>query len=104
MSKHKKHERHKELDRRRKRRKERLKERVRQAMKQVRGQKAWTPVQKKWLNCIEKQLLQENTLSREDFSREPFKRSGGFERINRIFNGELADMIHHLNEYLYEAA
>lgn len=79
-------------------------ERVRQAMKQVRGQKAWTPVQKKWLNCIEKQLLQENTLSREDFSREPFKRSGGFERINRIFNGELADMIHHLNEYLYEAA
>ena len=32
MSKHKKHERHKELDRRRKRRKERLKERVRQAM------------------------------------------------------------------------
>jgi len=32
MSKHKKHERHKELDRRRKRRKERLKERVRQAI------------------------------------------------------------------------
>jgi len=32
MSKHKKIERHKELDRRRKRRKERLKERVRQAI------------------------------------------------------------------------
>ena len=32
MSKQKKHERHKELDRRRKRRKERLKERVRQAI------------------------------------------------------------------------
>jgi type I restriction enzyme, R subunit len=80
-------------------------ERIKNAMKKIYQKKAWPPVQKKWLERIEKQLLQECVLHPDPekaFEYEPFKSQGGFKQINRIFKGELADIILEINTNLYK--
>jgi type I restriction enzyme, R subunit len=80
-------------------------ERIKNAMKKIYQKKAWPPVQKKWLERIEKQLIQESVLHPDPekaFEYEPFKSQGGFKQINRIFKGELADIIQEINIHLYK--
>ncbi|MDE8565709.1 type I restriction-modification system endonuclease [Anoxybacillus rupiensis] len=79
-------------------------ERIKNAMKKIYQMKAWPPVQKKWLERIEKQLLQESVLHPDPekaFEYEPFKNHGGFKQLNRIFNGELAEIVREINHNLY---
>jgi type I restriction enzyme R subunit len=58
----------------------------------------------KWIERFEKQLLQETILQKEDLNREPFKIDGGFDRLNKIFNSELDQVIEVINENLYITA
>jgi type I restriction enzyme, R subunit len=61
-------------------------------------------VQKKWLERIEKQLLQEYVLHPDPekaFEYEPFKSHGGFKQLNKIFDGQLPHIVREINYNLY---
>lgn len=79
-------------------------ERIKNAMKKIYALKAWPKLQKNWLERIEKQLLKESVLDpdpEQAFSVEPFKRSGGYKRLNKIFDGQLDEIVRKINYALY---
>jgi type I restriction enzyme, R subunit len=79
-------------------------DRIKNAMKKVYQMKVWPPVQKQWLERIEKQLLQESVLHPDPekaFDYEPFKSRGGFKQLNKIFSGELPKIVQVINKNLY---
>ncbi len=57
-----------------------------------------------WINRIEKYLLNESVINLESFDEDKtaFKMAGGFKRIDKAFNGNLANIIAELNFYLYD--
>ncbi|PEQ90730.1 type I restriction-modification system endonuclease [Bacillus sp. AFS006103] len=78
--------------------------RIKQAMQKVYSLYDWTPRQKKWLERIEKQLLQVPVLAptaEEAFSEEPFKTSGGYKLLKREFGDFIDTVVKTINENLY---
>ncbi|WIF95099.1 type I restriction-modification system endonuclease [Caminicella sporogenes] len=76
-------------------------ERIKRAVKKVKQLNNWTTIQKKWLDRIEKQLIRETVVDRESFDHEPFKSHGGYDRINKVFEGKLDQVLNKINESLY---
>lgn len=79
-------------------------ERIKKAMKRIYGMKVWPKIQKSWLERIEKQLLKESVLDpdpEQAFNVEPFKSNGGYKRLNKIFDGQLDDIVRKINYALY---
>lgn len=79
-------------------------ERVRNAMKKIYRKKVWPPKQKSWLERIEKQLLKESVLGpsiEQAFNHEPYISHGGYRQIDRMFNGELPEILQEINMSLY---
>ncbi len=76
-------------------------ERMKQAMKKVYGLKAWTKMQRQWLERIEKQLITETVIEHDDFDKGAFMTHGGFDRINKIFEGQLNTVLDAINGALY---
>ncbi|MDN7228183.1 type I restriction-modification system endonuclease [Planococcus sp. N064] len=78
--------------------------RIKKAMQKVFSLHDWTPRQKKWLERIEKQLLQVPVLapsSKDAFSEEPFLSKGGYSTLKKEF-GELIDqVVDTINDNLY---
>jgi type I restriction enzyme R subunit len=79
-------------------------DRIRDAMARIYAMKEWTAVQHQWLQRIEKQLIAQTVLDREDFDRGAFKDKGGFNRLNKIFQGNFQQVMDEINTnlYLYE--
>ncbi|MBG9824722.1 type I restriction enzyme EcoKI subunit R [Bacillus safensis] len=78
--------------------------RIKQAMHKVYSLHDWTPRQKKWLERIEKQLLQVPVLAptaEEAFSEEPFRTSGGYKLLKREFGDDIDQIVNTINENLY---
>jgi type I restriction enzyme R subunit len=69
-------------------------ERVRTAMQKVLSSRTWSDPQKKWLRRIGEQVEKEIVVDRAALDAEPFSADGGFTRLNRVFNGELAARSH----------
>lgn len=78
-------------------------QRVKKAILKVKELHPWNAVQTKWIERFEKQLIAESVLTREDLDKEPFKTEGGYNRLNKIFNNELDDVLDTINENLYRA-
>jgi type I restriction enzyme, R subunit len=76
-------------------------ERIQKAVNDIRQMKDWNKVQLKWIDRIEKQLLQETVLRVEDLNDSPFDDAGGFDRLNKIFEHQLTDVMNRLNNNLY---
>ena len=81
-------------------------ERIKRAMQKVKGLRQWTKSQEGWLSWIEKQLLKEtivdrDSFDRDSFDREPFKGEGGFAKIDKMFGGQLEEIIELINDSLY---
>jgi len=76
-------------------------ERIKQAMKKVYSLKTWTKLQRQWLERIGKQLVAETVFEHEDFNKGAFKAHGGFDRINKIFEGNLNTVLAEINNALY---
>ncbi|MDF2947593.1 MAG: hsdR 1 [Bacillales bacterium] len=79
-------------------------ERIKRAMKKIYAMKAWPSVQKGWLERIEKQLLKESVLHpdpQKAFEVEPFKSRGGYKQLNKIFGGQLDEIVSKINYALY---
>jgi type I restriction enzyme, R subunit len=78
--------------------------RIKQAMQKVYSLHDWTPRQKKWLERIEKQLLQVPVLAptpEDAFSEEPFKSHGGYNLLKREFGELINKVVSIINENLY---
>ena len=79
-------------------------ERIKNAMKKIYAMKPWPKVQKAWLERIEKQLINESVLDPDPekaFNVEPFKSRGGYKQLNKIFGGQLDDIVSKINYALY---
>jgi type I restriction enzyme R subunit len=76
-------------------------ERIRLAMKKVYALRPWTKIQRQWLERMEKQLIQETVFERSDFDKGAFRDHGGFDRINKIFEGNLTTLLDDINSALY---
>lgn len=79
-------------------------ERIRKAVEKVRAMRNWNKIQQKWIDRFEKQLLEENVLQHEDLNQAPFTENGGFDRLNKVFEEQLDQLIKQLNENLYQTA
>jgi type I restriction enzyme R subunit len=78
--------------------------RVKKAMQRILRSRSWTDVQKKWLKRIEEQLLHEVVVDRAAIDEEPFRADGGFQRLNKIFGGQLEVVLGDINEELWKTA
>jgi type I restriction enzyme R subunit len=78
--------------------------RVQSAMKRILAKRQWTEVQRKWLNRIGEQLLREVVVDRAAIDEEPFSAQGGFQRLNKIFEGKLEAVLGDINEELWKKA
>ena len=75
---------------------------VRRAIQRILARTTWTEVQRKWLKRIEEQLLREVVVDRASIDEEPFRADGGFQRLNKIFGGQLESVLGDINEELWE--
>lgn len=79
-------------------------ERIKNAMGKVKRMHQWTKVQVGWLDRIEAQLLVESVIDKEAFTMGAFKSHGGFAKIDKILGGKLEQVIHEINDNLYEVS
>jgi len=79
-------------------------ERVQAALQTILRSQPWTTPQRQWLERIGKQLEQEVVVDREAIDSGQFKAMGGYQRLNRIFQGQLDDILHDLAEAMWQTA
>lgn len=80
------------------------KERVAAAMKTILASRPWTPPQRKWLERIGKQLETETVVDRQAFDHGQFQSEGGFQRLNKVFNGELEAILGQIVDTIWPLA
>lgn len=78
--------------------------RLRSAMQRILASRAWTDVQRRWLKRIEEQIARELVVDRAAIDEEPFVKDGGFQRLNRIFDGKLEAVLSDINSELWKTA
>ena len=79
-------------------------ERVNQAIDRVTVGRPLTDEQAKWVEYIRQHLIANLSIDREDFENVPvLLNRGGWGRANRVFDGELADLLEELNRELVAA-
>ncbi len=76
-------------------------DRVKAAMKRIMAKRVWTDPQRKWLQRIGEQVSREVIVDRAALDQEPFQADGGFNRLNRIFDGQLEAILGDINEELW---
>lgn len=76
-------------------------DRIRKAVNSIREMKSWNKIQLKWIDRFEMQLMKESILSKKDLDDAPFSDAGGFERLNKLFEDQLEEVITRLNQNLY---
>jgi len=78
-------------------------ERLNAAMRSVMASRAWSPSQKGWLKRIGEQIEKSIVVDRETIdTNEPFASDGGFRRLNKVFDGELENVIAGINEEIWK--
>jgi type I restriction enzyme R subunit len=80
------------------------KERVAKALHKILSSRPWSPPQRKWLERIGKQLEIETIVDREALDRGEFQSQGGFNRLNKIFDGHLDELLHEITDAIWQAA
>jgi type I restriction enzyme R subunit len=76
-------------------------QRIKNSIDKIRSMKSWNKVQEKWIERFEKQLLQEEVIQAEDLNLDPFDEVGGFDKLDKVFEFELKNLLEQLNENLY---
>ncbi|WP_201860152.1 type I restriction-modification system endonuclease [Microvirga soli] len=77
-------------------------ERVSAAMRRIMASRPWTEPQKLWLKRIGEQLSKEIVVDRQSLDRDPFTNVGGFNRLNKVFDGHLEAVLADVNEELWK--
>jgi type I restriction enzyme R subunit len=76
-------------------------ERVDMALRKILASHNWTKPQRDWLKRIADQLRVEIIVDREALDRGQFKTQGGFQRIDKVFEGRLEQVLGDLHEALW---
>lgn len=79
-------------------------QRVDRALKKILGSRAWTAPQRKWLERIGHQLEVEVVVDRSALDRGQFAAQGGFDRMNKVFDGKLEGILGDLVDEVWKAA
>ncbi|WLR96577.1 type I restriction-modification system endonuclease [Shinella sumterensis] len=77
-------------------------DRVKAAMRSILGSRQWTDPQKRWLSRIGEQIEKEVIVDRDAIDKEPFIADGGFNRLNKVFGGELETILAGINEEMWK--
>jgi type I restriction enzyme R subunit len=77
--------------------------RVAEAMKRIYAMQAWTPVQRRWLDRLARQLVHEVVIDTQQVN-DAFRVDGGIKSLNRNLGGNLDRVLEALNENLWSAA
>jgi len=75
-------------------------ERVARAMQRIHAQRAWTPVQRRWLDRLAKQLVLEVVID-PDFVNRAFAPDGGAKQLDKLLGGQLAPVLDDLATHLW---
>lgn len=78
-------------------------QRIKKAVDKIKSIKNWNRIQLKWIERFEAQLLKETVLTKLDLDEEPFRKDGGYKRLDKIFENNLDEILAELNENLYTA-
>jgi type I restriction enzyme R subunit len=78
--------------------------RVQSAMERILKSRPWTNPQRQWLKRIGDQVEREIIVDRAALDEEPFRKDGGFARLDKIFQGELVTVLQTINEELWSKA
>ncbi|MFB9221646.1 type I restriction-modification system endonuclease [Paracoccus cavernae] len=78
--------------------------RVQTATRAILAKGKWTEPQKQWLRRIAEQITREIVLDRDSIDQGNFAAHGGFNRLNKVFNGQLESILHDFNEELWKVA
>lgn len=80
-------------------------DRVDRALKKILASQNWTPPQRKWLERIGKQLKAEVVVDRAALDQGEFKtQGGGFDRLDKLFNGQLEAILTNIRDRLWQDA
>lgn len=77
-------------------------QRVAKAMQTIYAQQPWTPVQRKWLERLAKQLVHEVVIDPQQVN-DAFRNDGGLKALDRNLGGNLDRVLEALNENLWQA-
>ena len=73
------------------------------AMQKIYALQSWTPVQRRWLDRLAKQLVHEVVIDQQQVS-DAFRNDGGLKGLDRNLGGKLDLVLEALNENLWSAA
>ena len=77
--------------------------RIRRAVDKLKKAHHFSKQEMSWIGRMEKYLMEESVLNVQVFDEDSrFKSNGGFEKINKIFQNQLENIVLELNEYLYD--
>lgn len=76
-------------------------QRVSNAMQKIYAQHNWTPVQRKWLDRLAKQLIHEVVIDQQ-FVNRVFANDGGAKTLNNLLNQQLDNVLDILNQQLWQ--
>ncbi len=79
-------------------------ERVNDAMKEILASQSWTKPQRSWLQRIGKQFKENTLVDRQSIDEGVFKEKGGFDRLNKVFDGKLADLLGQITDRIWSSA
>jgi len=72
-------------------------------MEKIHALTSWTPIQRKWLDRLAKQLGHEVVLD-EAFINRAFSDAGGVMQLNKVLGGKLDNVLDTLGEALWPSA
>ena len=76
-------------------------ERVHRVFENIFAGNTFTPEQQQWLERIRAHLIENLSITQEDFDVIPlFSQHGGWGRANRVFEGHLPELIQRCNEVI----
>jgi type I restriction enzyme R subunit len=77
-------------------------QRVDRAVERILARQAWTKPQRTWLDRIAKQLKKEKIVDRASLDEGQFAVSGGFDRLNKTFDGQLEAILSELGASIWQ--
>lgn len=77
-------------------------QRVDDAVHLILASRTWSNPQKQWLKRIAAQMKKEIIVDKEALNKAQFREMGGFNRINRIFDGELTQILENINDLVWQ--
>ncbi|QDS91824.1 Type-1 restriction enzyme R protein [Roseimaritima multifibrata] len=79
-------------------------DRVNKAMTALLTSRQWTQPQRKWLDRIGKQFKENTLVDRDAFNQGQFREHGGFDRLNKVFDGKLVELLGQITDEIWGLA